>query len=249
MWVNLLTPISFILVFFGLLRDLLQMRNDYTFDDPTMETFEDVDIDLGVEPIMEYILTSKDGFTVCDLTLITPHSAPGLAPFQPNIFHSVFQVDPFNVKRSEQSPGKEITSIGGDTHERICIIDIGNSFEVDAVCDLAIKRGAKALIVKDPPKADVSVPVFLVSTSTMEKMTLSEVLVNIQQKTQSEPETTIQNAGRGDLKIVDGSESVPIDLVNSTASHPILGESDGGININQQVHLIVTVWSNFTKID
>lgn len=219
------------------------------FDDPSMGSFEDIDVEVDMEPNMEYVFTSlsSDRF-VCNLTLNTFHRDFVLAPFKKDINHSVLQISPYQVKRCPQS--KEITLVDGDVKDRICIIDFGDQNDINAICGHAIKRHAKAFIVKSPPNVNVPVPVFIVSTTDLQKMTISpDALVNIQQRINHGSEEIVRNDGVSDVKVEDGSESTPIDLVNTTESHPLLEENDGGSEVNHQVCLICTIAEHFQNYD
>ena len=195
------------------------MKNDRAFDDPSLETAEDVEIVLDMKPNMEYVFSTPDGF-VCDLTLQALNNGLIFDAFKQGVLHSVLQVDLFQVKRCVQS--RNIVHLEGDVNERICIIDFGVRDDIDAVCSLAIEHGAKAIIAKDVPRMHLSIPVFLVSISTMEKLTLHpDVQVNIQQKQQvsakCESMSVIRNVTRSVRQGLDGSESfLPVDLVHTS---------------------------------
>lgn len=206
------------------------MKNDITLDDPCKETPEDIEIVLDVKPNMEYILTRSDGF-VCDLTLNTLCDDSFLAPFQESMSHLVLHVGTFQVKRCEQS--REIIQFVGDAHERICIIEFEAQTDIDIMCDLAIKHGVKAFIVKYPPNVDVPVPVFQASFGALERMIQSpDALVIIKQKEKRAFDASVHNGGESDSTVVDGNEAVPVDAVELTDSHQLLVENSGVVNLN-----------------
>ena len=215
------------------------MKNDHAFDAPSLEVFEDVVIELDMEPSMDYVLTSTDGF-VCDLTLHTLPNESVLDTFKQGVNHSVLQVDPNLVKRCEQS--KEIIQIKRDVNDCVCIIAVATAADTETVYALAITRGAKAFIAKDPPKMNLAVPVFLVTTSTLEKISeVSDALVNIQEKpkvhVKYDSDAVIHSGNVNDDIVLDGSESLPINLVNTNESHPLMEESIGDIDLNPLVCL------------
>ena len=105
-----------------------------------------------------------------------------------------------------------------------------------------MKRGVKAFITRILPSMDLSVPVFLVPVSTLEKMTVpSNDLVNIQPKQNASMkcESMIRNGTGGVGEVLDGSESLPVDLVDTYESHPLAGQVTGICDIQHLVCLYV----------
>lgn len=214
----------------------------FTVDDPTLA---DVDNEMDLEPSVEYVLTERDGF-VCDLTLNGFDYKSVLDVFEQNKFHSVFKVDHFHVERCGESDSREIVGIKGDVNKRVCIVDIALPAESETVCDLAVRGGATACIVKNlPKKLQSGVPVFLVPVCTLEKMTLDpDAQVNIQRKHKSDPEGLNDNGGMRDRKILNGSETMPINLVDATESHPLIEERVAG---NDSCHTVSLNWEHLLQ--
>ena len=213
----------------------------FTVDDPTLA---DVDNEIDLKPSVEYVLTERNGF-VCDLTLNGIDCTSLLDIFEQNEFHSIFVVDLFHVERCGEIDSREIVAIKGDVNNRICIVDIGNPAEIETICDLAVKGGATACIVKSfPKKLESTVPVFLVPVCTLQKMTLNpDTQVNIQRKQhKSDPEEW--NDSDGTRMILNGSEAMPINLVDATESHPLVGERAGYVDVSYPVSLTWNICRN-----
>jgi hypothetical protein len=214
-----------------------KMKNDHDFDESGLELCEDVEIELDTEPNMEYVLRSRNGFA-CELRLNSVPTELLLDAFSQGVFHSVLQVDPYQVKRCEQS--KKILHLKRDVNECVCIIAFAAQEDIQAVYALAIKQGVKAFISKSLPEMNVSVPVFLVPTSTLEKLSVvSDELVNIQQKpkvhAKVDGEAGTENENVSDSAGVDGSVSLPINLINTAGSYHLTEENVGDIEMNYQV--------------
>ena len=87
------------------------MKNECAFDDSTGSSETPEDVFLDEEPNMEYVFTTSDGY-VCDLTLQASNGGLNVDVFQQDLFHSVLQVGPYNVRRS--APSTDIISFEGD---------------------------------------------------------------------------------------------------------------------------------------
>jgi hypothetical protein len=156
--------------------------------------------------------------------------------FTSELYHRMFVINIFNVRR-DRANGDCIRELCRNPNGCVCIVDFVLLEDIEAVHVFATRMKAKALIVTQELKTVASIPVFVVSAETLNKMKSScnDYFVSIQEMAQPlvSGEFSLVPLGFDNLTdtkvnvdcdlagLSSGNVENPFSLVDVTANHPL----------------------------
>jgi hypothetical protein len=185
--------------------------------------------------------------------------------FTSESYHRMFVINIFNVRR-DRANEHCIRELCGNPTGCVCIVDFVLLEDIEAVHVLATRMKAKALIVTRELKTVASIPLFVVSAETLNKMKSScnDCFVSIQEMAQQfvSGESSLVPMGLDNLTdtkvnvdfdlagLSSGNVGNPFSLVDVTANHPLNFDHKNSSVVRSIVYCIcnVTTFQQFLSV-